>query len=416
MVADLQKSILTKPLSFCLPKHRKAPRLIIIFVGVIVNLLFAVRAFGHHGFEFPHALLVILAAGSVGIICYLVSAWFILSSLNLAFLALFPLLAWPAFALDLHKLVQNMVVTSPLLPIMVGATACVISWNMLGRDSLARKLCGKMLLGMADSGNLKRTQKINKKMAAERSSKAQAMILDRLDEFFIARMKACPPFSKGRSILGNLYAIFGGLLKPMWVAWLLLGIVLGISVALVFGYFLPSEFSLMLFIFPAFFVLQLDLILYRSILLPAGRAERFLVALATGVTVTVLFSLTLAMISLISITLAAMLPEITLEGDTFVFHPIDAQYIYFCLFLMPITLTIGTLYSKKNLSFLTSMAVIMVVFSAPILIVIFWEKVEALLFPGSILGIAGLVAAGWMIFAIFVSHHCRKQDLVGQGR
>ncbi len=416
MVADLQKSILTKPLSFCLPKHRRALGLIIILVGIVVNLMFAVRAFGFHGLEFPHILLVILAAGSVGVICYLIGAWFILLSLNLGFLAFLPFLVLPTIFLDLHKLVQDMIVTSPLLPIMLGTTACAISWNMLGRDSLARRFCGKMLLGMAESGNLKRAQKINRKMAAQRSSKRLTMILDRLDEFFISRMNACPPLSRRRYILGNIYALFGGFLEPLWVAWLLLGIVLGIGVILAFGYFLPSEAGFMLFIGPAFFVLQLDLISYRSMLLTGGRAERFYGALAAGIAETVLFSLTLAMISLISIPLAAILPEITFEGDTFVFHPIDAQHLYLCFFLMPITLTIGTLYSKKNISFVSSMAVIMIVIGAPTLIVIYWAKVEALLFPDSVLGVVGLVSSGWMIFAILVGRHCRKHSLVGQGR
>ena len=65
MAGGLQKDILTKSFSFCLPNHRQIPRTFIFWIGGIVNLFLGCVFLGYPGLGFPYVLLVVLAGGFV---------------------------------------------------------------------------------------------------------------------------------------------------------------------------------------------------------------------------------------------------------------------------------------------------------------------------------------------------------------
>ena len=50
----LQKEILTKPVSFCLPGHREIPRQFIFRIGFVVNGLLGLVFLAHPGLDFPY--------------------------------------------------------------------------------------------------------------------------------------------------------------------------------------------------------------------------------------------------------------------------------------------------------------------------------------------------------------------------
>lgn len=403
----LQGSILSKPFSFCLPGHRKVLRLIIFLMGIVLNLVFAVVAFGFRGLEFSHLLAVALASSSAGMIYYLLCVWIVLSGPKtdfLGFLAMFLVIC--AIGIYAHEITESIVVPPPLLSIVAGTLTCIISWKGLGRDSLFRRICGTSAFRSIGG-----TQRQEENGGSRKFSIRIPEVLGHEEEFFLGKMKACPAFSARRYALGNIYFAYGRFFKPWQMT-----ISIMIGVMLFSGYIAPTKDSFVLFILPTLLLLKLDLIPHRAMLLASGRYVRFCGALATGLAIALLAALSFAILATVSIPLATILPDIPLGHRNYVFSAINPRNPYLCLFAMPITMTLGTLYSKKSLSVRASIVVIAFVIASPILVDKYWEKMEVLLFPESTLGIIGLVVTGWMIFTIFVGHHCRKQDLVGQGR
>jgi hypothetical protein len=75
-------------------------------------------------------------------------------------------------------------------------------------------------------------------------------------------------------------------------------------------------------------------------------------------------------------------------------------------------MTLGTLFSRKNSSFIISMMIMWAVVMA----VVMGRHRLMFLWPGEAPAAIILVAASWIGSFLLLLYHCRKQDLVGQGR
>jgi hypothetical protein len=75
---------------------------------------------------------------------------------------------------------------------------CLWVWRLLGRDVLARKHCGKLVMGIFDDWNIEKLQKYQQAQANRNPSAARAKFFERLHEFFLGKMKGCDFLSRGR--------------------------------------------------------------------------------------------------------------------------------------------------------------------------------------------------------------------------
>lgn len=409
MVADLQRNILTKPFSFCMPGHRTALRSVTLTVGLALNFIFAIRSYWYYEIGLPHVLIMIMAAGLAGIMFYLLGVWTVLLTKGpTGLMFIFPLIPLTFFFAP-RNFLENIAI--PLSVIAVGILSCVISWGRLGRDAHARKFCGQLVVGMMGAGSPSTAQKIRRREAVKGSSGNRSILSDNLESSFLAKIKACPSLNKGKYALGALYVYFG---RQSRVGWMIMPFIM-IAGILYFGYFPESPQRIFFYIFPVFPALSVDLISHRALLLPGGRSEKYYAALVTGAAITVLWTLSVAIYTAASIPLATILPNFALGSHAFVFRALDLRYSYLCLFVMPIGLLLGTMFSKNNLLMKTCIAVGLVLISGVIAGVIYREQVAALILPDSLFRIVCLVAISWAGSAALLCYHCRRQNLVGQG-
>jgi hypothetical protein len=218
-------------------------------------------------------------------------------------------------------------------------------------------------------------------------------------------MEASGLLARNRYALGNLYVTVGKLLGPWW--WMWPAFIL-ISPACI-GYLFPFSDPMVNFLFvcPAFSAVQLSLIPHPSILLPGGRAEKRQSAIITGFVVTFLLTVLFAIIALMTVLLASIMPDISWRGDTFVFHAIDARKAYITLSSVPIALTVATLFANKMASWITVMIVAMAAQLSGMP-----NSTVASFFPDSIVAILSLIAAVWIVSAMLLRYHCRSRNLV----
>jgi hypothetical protein len=234
-----------------------------------------------------------------------------------------------------------------------------------------------------------------------------------VEELFLAGMRKCYPLGASRYILGAHHILFSRGVWPLHTIPTLFFML--VLTMLTFGYILPPGAEALFFVLPALGAVQLDLIPHRSMLLPAGRSERYYGAMVSGLMITVITTLVVVLMAIISIPLVDILPDIAPGHRTYSFHAIDPRDFHIPLFLLPIALALGTLFSKKRLSFLLFAALASAGITALVLAVTFSAETMALLFPDSVLGVLALLAASWMVSAILLRYHCLRRSLVTQG-
>ena len=212
LVGAVQKEILSKPFSFCLPGHTGIPRRFIVWVGVVINALLGFVFIFHLGLGYPSVFLVVLAGATAGMVVHLLCAGLMLFNLekNILVWFLIPIGLYGYFS-KWDLIVQEVIVRSPLIATSLGLLSCWLAWNWLGRESLRRKYCGKMVIGMFDAWNKEKMSKFRlAKLAEKEKKKPSSMIMSSgVERFFISRISGATTDSLGPYIWGGLYKTFG---------------------------------------------------------------------------------------------------------------------------------------------------------------------------------------------------------------
>ncbi len=347
LTASLQMEILTKPFSFCLPGYREIPRQFIFRIGFVLNGLLGLVFLAYPGLDFPYVLVVATGGAFVGMVFYLFGACGGPGNMNRnPYLAIFPLMIFGSVLFESDRILQQMIVSSPVQIIIVSALISWLFWVWLGREGLARQYCGKTSLGIFDGWDYTKMKKFRQAEVVRRLGKKKTPFPGTVENFFQRRMSQRNFLSRGKCAWGHLYILLGGCLSVLQVRQLAMGF--GVLV-IISGYFSKDgvAFNNFLFIIPVIGAFQLDLLPYRGILLPASRGDRFYAAAMSGSTVTLLATLTIAVIAFISILLEPVLPDITLRGQLFTYYAMKVEYCFVTLSLMPIGFAIATLTPRR---------------------------------------------------------------------
>ncbi len=407
---NMQKDVLTKPFSFCLPGHRRIPKLFIFWIGGVVNLILGCVFLLYPGLSFPYVLMAILAGGFVGMILYFHGVCIPLLKLKtLLGMYLYIGLIVVTIFFKWDKVVQNIIISWPIPTILAGGLVCVWFWRLLGRDSLARRHCGRLVCGEFDT-SLK-AQKYRQAQADRKLTAAKAKFFERLHELFLRRMNRYEFLGKGRYIWGNFYMVFGRGFGTWQMKDVLASCALISFLVLFFGFVCKGEGVNLLFVILALVVLSLDLLPYGSMLFPAGRAEKYYSTLVLAIIITFLAGVLTLALTGISVLLETLLPEFGSKAEVLSYHGMDIGLFYIFLLVIPIALSCAVAFPRN----LIVKIIIVVVFMQGWIISAGVLKQPLIDVIGPV-GVVGLVALCWIGFFVVLHYVCMRRSLVGQGR
>jgi hypothetical protein len=409
-MADMQKEILARPFSFCLPGHRQAMRQFIFWCGGILNAISGLVFLAYPGLGLGYGLLVVMAGGCAGMLIYFWGMYLsfmekpAITGISILVIGL----ALVFYRLD--RAVQHIIISWPLLMIAAGALACVCAWKWLGRDCLPRRYCGKLLVSDSfGAGNRPKAQRLVLARAYTRPGKIRAAILRRVDTFFLTAIANVNLVSLSRHILAAAYILAGRFLATYRLRSLLGLLSMVLFFVLYFGYMSVPGISCLFYSFCAFPLIGLKLVAHPTLLLPEGRHEKYYRAIASAAIATIVGAAVLIPVTAVSMHLENILPAITLGEHTFTYHAMDIRQFYNYLLFVPIALAL-TMVFRRNFFWRIFAIAFLVPFSA---FFAFAGKVTPIDRLGP-MPIIGLVLLFWLLFLLFLHRHCTKKPLVGQ--
>lgn len=413
VLASLQKEILAKPFSFCLPGHRQVPRLILFYIGAMINALLALAFLVYSGPAFPRAPFVFTAAAFTGMLFYFWGMYlgFVEKPNPIVGISI-PLIVAGAFFRRSDAAVQHIIISWPLLMIAAGAVTCVWVWVRLGCDDLHRRYCGKLIVNDPfGAANRPKAQRFRLARAWTKPGKIRAAISQRVDTSFLAAMASVNLAGRTPHVLAAPYTLAGRFLATYRLT-SLLGLSSLIAFFIVyFGYIPAPGISNMLYIFAAFPLIGFKLLVHPTLLLPEGRREKFYRAVAAAVVAALVGAMALIVLAALSVYLQSILPPITFKERTFTYHAMEVRQFYNFLLFAPVALTL-TIIIRRNLLWRIVPFVVLMQFWAVLMLPPTMAQVLAV---GPI-PIVGLVLLIWLLFLLLLHHHCMKKPLVGQTR
>jgi len=403
----MQKEILTKPFSYCLPGHRKIPRNIVFWVGVVFNGLLSLLFLAYPGLDTISSLIAVCSAFFMGMTVYALTVWFIFAFRQGQ--QVFGFLLWMVFFvlswIEGHVYLERMIIHSPLLVIAFGTFTCAALWKYLSNDDLHRRFCGTLVLGVFGGWDRKKQQQFKEAEAVRRWSRKQEPNSARIENFFLSRMKTCKALSRGRYLWGMLYADWGrwadGLKDPS--GWKFFPLIL-LLIAF-FGYF-PHEIADYIFLFPISYTIFLSSRLPSSILLPRGRRDRFSGSIIQSVIFVLVISAMAIVIAMLFVALSSIMPEIPLRTQHLVFHTMNLKLFYVPLLIMPLGLAASIFLTKNTPVMMIPLIAIFVNGKA----ILGWLAAQ----PAII--IIGMLAGSWVVLCLATYYKCMRLCLVGQER
>ncbi len=245
-------------------------------------------------------------------------------------------------------------------------------------------------------------------------TEAKAKLSEKIHRFFLDKMNQYDFLSRGSYIWGNLYMVFG---KHFW-PWQMKGVLALLALITFFLLALgfigradarPVNF---LFVIPVFGVLSADMLPYRSMLLPAGRTDKYFSSLVLAIVITLSAGLLVLALTGISVFLETTLPEFSFRGGAILsYYGMDIGDFYIYLLFMPVTLSMAVAFPRTKPWFII---VLVVVFMQGWIIskMVLKQNLIDLIGPVSI---SGLIALCWIGFLVVLYYVCMKRSLVGQG-
>jgi hypothetical protein len=406
--AALQREVLNKPVSYCLPGHRKVVRRFIFVIGVVTNALASLLFLKYPGLPSWQLVLVACSAFSAGLIFYWLGVALALGGRNsAAFIGFLPCVIAGGGFFGLHIAIELAVVGNPFGVVLAGVLGGVLAWLWLGSAGLARRYCSVPGIGFFDVWNRDKVQKYREARAAIKWDKLKTHPSPRVERFFLGRMKGCGQFSPRRYVWGGLYTTFG-VEQSRWSG-AFLSVLIALLAVCFLGYMRPRPGADILFFLAGIMVAHLRLPVYSSLLVSGGRNERFSAAMILVSMIAVLITTALTIMAVVSVPLAPIMPDITLRGSTFTFHAMHVELFFVPLIIIPTVFTIQLVFIKKPyFVMVTIMVLFMLLFAGTFSL----ESLAAIMNPVYL--IVGLLVLSWSIFVLVLHYICMRRPLVGQ--
>ncbi len=422
MVASLACDLMKRPLTFCLPGHRKLPVKLLLTFGLILNALLALIFIRTPGLSTGMLILVVITAGSVGLTCYF------FSSLGIYYAGQIPKWAgwiWPVLFIFIffggYKYCYTAILEFPLPVLLASLIVNYFCLRLIDQPDHHRRLCNSDFTGIFDnalsaSGQRKAITKVPEK------KDAHGQIPNWLEKFTLTQLKKTADFRR-KSTWGELYVNFD---KAFAIGrWK--------SIFIIPFFILPYSYILdnvqvgteslrsptdIIYILPILFALFCQLPTHPSLVIPAGRKEKFRSSLTNAVVVTLYLTLVILIVVGVFNLIAPYMPNIShplniiagdaTAGNSITFTPPVLSHIFILPALIPMGFIPAILFGGKKSIFIL---IGPLVFATTIIFFFIWQFIE-----GNMIVPALIAIALWLLFIAILHHHCKKGNLVGAGQ
>ncbi len=392
--------VVVRPFSFCLPGHGPTMRKYLFVIAVAVNLAAAQAMWLYPGLEGLVRLGAVASMFFAGMMVFWAGV-----SVSFGIRNVGGVVGWFVFvffvgqSLGVHVPVERFLIDQPLIVSAVGLFVIGWMWRWLGRRDLARRNCNKAWIGFLDAFNRDKVSKF-RQARGEKLDKAMRKAAPWVERFFIARIAGGR--GAARCAWACLYATFGPGLA-LWKRWVPFVAVLALTV----GY-LGSGAWFMLVFMPAIMLMGLRLPVYSTMLIAAGRRERFVATVVQAVVITVSISAAAVAVAALLIPLSRYVPPIPIkEGITLTLRPVDLRLSATPLIVMPAAMTLHVLlYRRLPMAFIAMMGLVYVVMFTAIV-----SRGELMRFVRIDVAM-GAMAMCWGVYLLTLRHVSRRQCLV----
>ncbi len=390
-ISMLQKEILSRPFTYCLPGHRPIPRRLIFGFSIVFNLLLSLLIILRNDTSQYSIFIIILSAFSFGLTFYMLA---VLCSLIPRNTNLFPVVVAGLVAVLFlvksapYNLMRGLPVLLPATAAIASAAACLL----LRGQSLARKFCGRPVQGFSIVSKTAQ-RKARRAAYAKQSVNSSPWV----HELFLARIGSSGHTTMARSIWSDLYFAFATALSH-WKASIVLFAATSLGSAYLATFRRPAATADSPILVSFAVILSLAAM---SVRLPAysytpaltGRRQRFYGTLTIAVLMTALMILLLIIMAGTAALLELALPSVF---ATFPF----ARFTLVPLATVPAILALNLFFTAPPVKGLLTVVFFFLFFG----LCVRFEYVFTLVLIIS--------ACAWIVFILIARHACMKRCLV----
>lgn len=409
--AGMQMVILAKPFVFSLPGHHEMVRGFLFRIGWLVSLLYSSTFLVYPAGTVFGGLILIGSGTLMGMTAYLLGVCFIFGipwgKRGTGFFC-FAILILMLF--DMHIFLESTIVNHPLMTLLMASSVAIVTWKKLGDGMLARTYARQLHTGTGHSLNTEKGRK--RRRMRDLDDKPRDIFYWRhgssvaVDNYFLSRMSSYAPLGTGRYVWGavsEVVRIIPLASAQWWKLWP------GVLILSLWGYYagtMGGAVNSSIFILPSAFGLAMALSVRSTMLLPAGRRERFWGGVATGFGAGACAMLITVLFAVITQGLQYVLPTVTLRGIVFAYLPIEMRDVFLPLLLGPI-------FSLPAIGAASRAMIVVCAFCFGVLIVTMRLWLPFLHNMGPLF-IGLLVVVAWLLSAAFLYYTCARKDLVTQ--
>ncbi len=406
--ALMQIDILTKPFSFCLPKHKQKIKKVLLILGILSCLVVAIIVvFFILSLQWNKLIIPVIFFASMFFYWLGVEACFFIRWISAL---IFPLIFVLFSYRYPYELLGEFIVDHPVLVIGIGLLSSVFAWWLLHSFNLARRFCAiPLLMGILDFYNKEKIEKYAKYKQTNKKEKLSMPIKPSVERFFLNGMKKHDFYSVGRYIWGNLYVYTFPITnyKPAFFFFFPFLICF-------YSYF--RSFSVIFILMLIIFITAIwPISLYSSMLLANGRKERFNSTLVISIAASVLLIIMLIISYLISWFVEPYMPTFTLSQFTLVFSSISFKFCFIPLFIVPFVFTFKVVFHKRHSLMMFSIFILYMLFVTGTAIIGSYLKLGVEKAPDIFLNPVSILVyifAGWIIYIAALRYICFSKSLV----
>ena len=400
-----QIAVLSKPLSYCLPGHRRVFRRYVFWTGIATSGVCSMLFLRYPGLDGGPLVLVLCSAFFAGLTCFMAGVLPALVGMNaVIILVIGPWTIILGEHYDWDVLLERIIMGNVFSVVLVGVLTSIAMWLWLGRQGLARRYCARPWMGFLDIFNFEKMKRYTNARLGSKQGMFRKHPRPWVDRWFLGRMDRCDYLGAGRFYWGALYCT-SAMGVSLWHTFLFFFPV----VTIMFGYIGQSVvFSLIMV--PAVFAIRQPAV-YSTMLISGGRRRRYTTTLWLTVTGACLLCMGTLVMSGLSFLLASFMPTFVVKGHSVSFAPINPLVAIVPLLFLPFACTMQLVF--HGMPFLLFGALMLPLYVAMFLAFAWRERVEYLVNPLSVLS---LLVVSWGVFQLVLRRICSKWCLVGKGR
>jgi len=398
-----QTDVLTKPLSHCLPGHRRMFRRYVFCTGIVISVVCSMLFLRHPDLAGGALARVVCSAFFAGLTFFLAGVLIALDGVNWSII--FVIGPWTIIAgehYDWDVALERIIMGNVFSVALAGILASIAMWLWLGRGGLARRYCAAPWIGFIDIFNAERLKRYENAPASKKWKRLKDHPRPWVENLFLGRMGKHDYYGPGRIYWGAMYGTSAMALSH-WHTFLLFFPI----VTIMFGY-IGQGAVYVLIMAPGIVLMGRQPPVYSTMLISGGRRGRMATTLRLVVTDAVLICTGTLVVCVLSIPLAWFMPSFGFDGLTLDFRPINPLVAVVPLILVPFAATMQLVF--HGMPFLRFGALLLPVYVAMFLALAWREYVEHLVTPVYVLS---LMVASWGVFVVVLRRICSKWCLVG---